>query len=93
MLDSLLALLQPMAPVDSTYLTRMDSVDGVQRVVAVIDSGDPIVSTGQAFDLEQSICARALATGETCVSDAQARWPDAGVARQLGVKGYMATPV
>lgn len=93
MADTLVALFQGMTPADSTYLTRMEQANGVQRVVAASDSGDPIVAPYDTFDLEQSICSRALASGQTCVSDAQALWPESGVATELGVRSYIATPI
>jgi diguanylate cyclase len=93
MADTLLALFQRIAPADSTYLTLVEEANGVQRVVAASDDGYPIVAPHDTFDPQQSICSRALTSGETCLSDAQATWPDAGVARDLGVRSYIAVSI
>jgi diguanylate cyclase (GGDEF)-like protein len=93
MAGTMLDVLQRFAPLETTYLTRVERLHGRQRVLFARHRGDPIVREGDTFAWEESICARALAAHETQVTDAIGRWPDCEAARQLGVRTYVTTPV
>ena len=89
----LLELLEAATGLESTYLTMVDLRQGVQSILFSRNTSRLDMQEGLAFPWEDSLCRRALESGQPFVNDADVRWPQAGAVRYLGVRTYMSTPV
>lgn len=89
----LLELLEAATGLESTYLTSVDLQQGVQSILFSRNTSRLEMQEGLTFPWEESLCRRALESGQSFVNDAEVRWPEAGAVRHLGVRTYMSTPV
>ncbi len=89
----LLATLQTASGFDSTYLTRIDPVGGVQHVDFAHNSQSLRIPEGVSVELRDTLCQRALAESRLHVEDVATQWPDADVALGLGIRAYASAPV
>lgn len=89
----LLATLQTASGFDSTYLTRIDPVGGVQHVDFVHNSQRLRIPEGVSVELRDTLCQRAIAESRLHVEDVASHWPDAEAALALGIRAYASAPV
>ena len=89
----LLALLQEVTGLESVYLTVVDEQAGVQRILYALNSGRLRVEEGLSVPWSDTLCRRALASGQRYTDDVPGRWPDSGAARELGIVSYLTEPV
>jgi len=87
--QDMLAVLVQVPPVETAYVTRLEPGREYQTVSQIAYRGEPLVAEGQCCRWDDSICARALASGEAFVGDVAERWPDCEIARRLGVRTYV----
>lgn len=89
----LLALLQDVTGLESTYLTAVDEGRGVQNVLFADNRRALNIPEGLAVPWEDTLCRRALTEDCAYTDDVEGRWGDSDAARELGLKTYLSTPV
>ncbi|MCK7595029.1 GGDEF domain-containing protein [Pseudomarimonas salicorniae] len=89
----LLEVLHGISGLEAVYLTEVDEVAGQQRVLFVHDGGKPCIDEGLSVPWEDTLCRRALASGQRYTDDVPGRWPDSEAARALGIVTYLTEPV
>lgn len=89
----ILELLQRITRLESTYLTIIDEVRGVQRVLFARNSGSIEIPEGLSVDWQDTLCKRALEASRFATDDVPGVWPESGAAAEMGLKTYMSMPV
>jgi diguanylate cyclase len=89
----LLALLEMVTGLETTYLTRVDQAAGVQNVLYARSSQRLQIPEGLTVPWSDTLCKRAIDEGRLFTDDVTACWPDSDAAAQLGIKTYVTTPV
>ena len=89
----LLELLEHFSGLESTYLTQIDSKNGIQHVQFSHNSKTLIIPEGLSVPWDDTLCKRALAEECSYTNDVAGRWGDSDASRQLGIKTYASTPV
>ncbi|WP_372627096.1 diguanylate cyclase domain-containing protein [Arsukibacterium sp.] len=89
----LLALLQRITGLESTYLTAIDETAGVQHILIANNSGSLLLPEDLTVPWQDTLCKRALESQQFVTEDVAACWGDSEAARQLGLKSYISVPV
>jgi diguanylate cyclase len=89
----LLALLQQVSGMESTYLTTVDEAAGVQRILYSRNSGRLQITEGLQVPWADSLCKRALDQQQRYSDDVPQRWGDSAAARALGIQTFMTQAV
>lgn len=89
----LLALLQEMTSLDSTYLTRIDEAAGFQQILYAVNSRQLQLPEGLTVPWQDTLCRRALEDECFITKDVPAVWGDSEAARELGLQTYVSVPV
>lgn len=89
----LLDLLHKVTGLESTYLTRVDEVAGVQTVLYASNAKAMKIPENLSVPWEDTLCKRALDQGHLVCTDAAACWPESEAARALGICTYVTTPL
>ena len=89
----LLALLQQVSGMESTYLTTVDEMAGVQRILYANNSGRLQITEGLQVPWADSLCKRALDQQQRYSDDVPQRWGDSEAARKLGIQTFMTQAV
>lgn len=92
----LLRALREATGLDTTYLTRVLLQEDVQRVLYAHRRDDPDgieVPEGIEVPWEDTLCRRALDSGQACTTDVPSVWGDSDAARDLGIVTYVSAPV
>ncbi|MDX1679047.1 diguanylate cyclase domain-containing protein, partial [Arsukibacterium sp.] len=89
----LLALLQKITGLESTYLTAIDETAGVQHILIAHNAGALDLPEDLTVPWKDTLCKRALETQQFLTEDVPACWGDSEAARQLGLKSYISVPV
>ena len=89
----LLELLGEVSGLESTYLTKVDLVNGVQHVLFARNAEQMNIPEGLQVDWEDTLCKRALEENQKYVDDVPERWGDSTAARELGIRTYASVPV
>ena len=89
----LLELLEEVTGLESTFLTTVDPVRDMQRVVFARNTGAMNIPEGLAVPWSDTLCRRALEEGRSYTDDVPGVWGDSDAARQLGIHTYVSTPV
>jgi EAL domain-containing protein (putative c-di-GMP-specific phosphodiesterase class I) len=90
---TLLAELQRVTGLESTYLTRIDWDAAVQQVTHACNAGSLEIGEGLAVDWSDTICRRALEQGVTYTDDVAETFPDDQVGAALGLQTYASVPL
>jgi diguanylate cyclase len=90
---SLLAVLQEVTALESVYLTEIDQPAGVQRILYARNAGRLQIREGLEVAWDDTLCRRALDSGQRFAENVGERWPDALAARQLGIVSFLSEPV
>jgi len=89
----MLATLQAMTGYDSVYLTTIDAVAGLQHILFSTNARQMRIPEGLSVPWQDTLCKRALESGEMATTDVAALWPDSEAAKALGIQSYVSTPV
>lgn len=89
----LLEVLQGITGLESVYLTEVDEAAGEQRILFARNQGRLRIDEGLSVPWGDTLCRRALASGERYTDDVPGRWPDSAAARELGIVTYLTEPV
>lgn len=89
----LLAALQELTGLSSTYLTRIDWSREVQTIRFSVNSGGMEIGEGLEVAWTDTLCRRALESGQVCTDDVPAVWGDSQAARDLGIQTYVSAPL
>lgn len=89
----LLELLQAVTGLESTYLTTIDELAGVQRILYARNTRELQIPEGLSVPWGDTLCRRALEEGRPYTDDVASCWGDSDAARQLGIVTYLSTPI
>ncbi|WP_233840475.1 sensor domain-containing diguanylate cyclase [Dyella sp. 2HG41-7] len=89
----LLELLEVVTGLESTYLTTIDELAGVQHVLFARNSRSLCIPEGLSVPWEGTLCKRALDQGQFYTDDVAHCWGDSEAAKALGIATYASTPV
>jgi len=89
----LLAMVEMVTGLESTYLTHVDEVTGIQSVIYARNSKTMQISEGLSVPWEDTLCKRALDAGQPFTDDVASCWGDSNAARALGISTYVSTPL
>lgn len=89
----LLELLEEVTGLESTFLTTVDPMRDMQRVVFARNTGAMNIPEGLSVPWSDTLCRRALEEGRPYTDDVADTWGDSDAARQLGIRTYVSTPV
>jgi len=89
----LLAMLEAVTGLESTYLTTVDLAKGLQHVLYARNSHELHIPEGLVVPWGDTLCKRALDEGRPYTADVGSVWADSEAARQLGIQTYVSTPV
>jgi GAF domain-containing protein len=90
---SLLAELQRVTGLETTYLTRIDFGRAVQSITHVRNAGSLHIPEGLAVDWSDTVCRRALEQGVRYTDDVPATFPDSPAGKDLGLQTYLSVPL
>ncbi len=89
----MLELLEKMTHLESTYLTTIDEVAGVQRILYARNIGDLNIPEGLTVPWSDTLCRRALQEQSFLTKDVPSVWGDSEAAAALGLQTYLSSPV
>ncbi|MBD2839772.1 diguanylate cyclase [Pseudomonas sp. JM0905a] len=89
----LLTLLGKVTGMESTYLTTIDTEQGVQRVEYARNIGEMEIPEGLVVPWSDTLCKRALDENRLYSDDVAECWGDSDAARALGIKTYVSAPI
>ncbi|WP_213999457.1 sensor domain-containing diguanylate cyclase [Arsukibacterium sp.] len=89
----LLALLQRITGLESTYLTAIDETAGVQHILIAHNAGALQLPEDLTVPWQDTLCKRALESMQFVTEDVAGCWGDSDAARELGLKSYISVPV
>lgn len=89
----LLELLEAVTGLESTYMTTIDTAAGVQHVVYARNSQQLNIPEGLTVAWADTLCKRALESGQTYTDDVAGCWGDSEAAGALGIATYASTPI
>lgn len=89
----LLELLETVTGLESTYLTTIDQLKGVQHILYARNSKQMQIPEGLSVLWEDTLCKRALDEGRPVTDDVAGCWGDSDAARALGIQTYLSQPV
>lgn len=89
----LLELLETVTGLESTYMTTIDEVAGLQHILYSRNTRKLQIPEGLAVAWGDTLCKRALDDGCTYTDDVAGCWGDSDAARALGIATYASTPI
>lgn len=89
----LLAILDQVTGLESTYLTRVDEDQGVQHILYSRNSQAMCIPEGLSVPWQGTLCKRALDQKRGFADDVAERWADSAAALELGIATYVSEPV
>lgn len=89
----LLALLSQITGMESTYLTTIDTDEGVQRVEFARNVGDMVIPEGLVVPWTDTLCKRALDENRMYSDNVAECWSDSVAAAALGIRTYVSAPI
>jgi predicted signal transduction protein with EAL and GGDEF domain len=90
---TVLAELQRLTGLETTYLTRIDRQKAEQRITHARNTGALDIPEGLRVDWADAVCRRALERGLNYTDDVGATFPDSDAARDLGLQTYVSVPL
>jgi signal transduction histidine kinase len=88
-----LDLLHTITKLDSTYLTEINMPANRQDILFSLNNGMLDIPEGLGVEWDDSLCKRAMQTGQHYTNDVPTTFPDSKAARQLGLQTYISVPV
>ncbi|WP_437615730.1 sensor domain-containing diguanylate cyclase [Erwinia sp. V71] len=89
----LLEMLELVTDMESTYLTRIDTEGLQQHILYSRNSQQMQIPEGLAVPWQDTLCKRALDSGQRYTCDVASVWGDSEAAKALGITTYVSTPV
>jgi len=89
----MLELLEAVTGLDSTYLTMIDEVAGLQHILYSRNSSKLQIPEGLSVPWGDTLCKRALEEGRPYTDDVASCWGDSDAARALGISTYLSQPI
>ncbi|AWY38968.1 diguanylate cyclase [Pseudomonas putida] len=89
----LLTLLSQVTGMESTYLTTIDTDEGIQRVEFARNVGDMVIPEGLVVPWADTLCKRALDENRMYSDNVAECWSDSEAAAALGIKTYVSAPI
>lgn len=89
----LLELLEVVTGLESTYLTTIDELAGVQHVLFARNSRALCIPEGLSVPWEGTLCKRAIDQEQFYTDDVANCWGDSEAAKALGIATYASTPI
>lgn len=89
----LLDALRSVTGLESAYLTAVDWDRQVQRIEIAENAGTLAIEEGLEVPWSDTLCRRALESGQHVTEDVPGTWGDSGAARDLGIQTYVSVPV
>lgn len=89
----LLAMLEQVTQLESTYLTTIDFAQDLQHVLYARNTQQMQIPEGLTVPWSDTLCQRALTEGRSCTSNVQECWADSAAAQALGIRTYVSAPV
>lgn len=89
----LLAMLEQVTQLESTYLTTIDFAQALQHVLYARNTQHMQIPEGLTVPWNDTLCQRALAEGRSCTTNVQACWGDSQAAQALGIRTYASAAV
>ena len=89
----LLEMLESVTGLESVYLTVVDPDRGIQKILFSRNSGRLNIPEGMEVEWADTLCKRALDSGQMLTSDVGSCWGDSAAAKALGLVTYMSAPV
>ncbi len=89
----LLAVVEELTGMDSSYLTQVDAEAGVQRILFARNRADLVLQEGLEIPWDDSLCKRSLATGRVACANVAEVWNDATTALEFGIRSYIGVPI
>jgi len=90
---NLLAELQRLTGLESTYLSRIDTREALQHITHARNAGSIDIPEGLTVDWAESVCRRALEQGVAYTDDVSSTFPDSTAGQDLGLQTYISVPV
>jgi predicted signal transduction protein with EAL and GGDEF domain len=90
---SLLAELQRITGLETTYLTRVDWPNALQHITHARNAGAIDIPEGLSIDWADTVCRRALEQGVKYTDDVPGTFPDSEAARERGLQTYLSVPI
>ncbi|BAN48083.1 diguanylate cyclase [Metapseudomonas resinovorans] len=89
----LLTLLSQVTGMESTYLTTIDTDEGVQRVEFARNIGEMVIPEGLVVPWADTLCKRALDENRLYSDNVAECWGDSEAAAALGIRTYVSAPI
>jgi diguanylate cyclase len=89
----LLDLIGDLTGMESSYLTRVDLIRQEQEILIARNRGELNLGAGMTVPWRDTLCRRALESGQPVSDQVSETWPDAEVARTLGLTSLVSLPV
>lgn len=89
----LLTLLSEVAGMESTYLTTIDTDEGIQRVEFARNVGEMVIPEGLVVPWTDTLCKRALDENRMYSDNVAEVWGDSEAASALGIRTYVSAPI
>ncbi|WPN44642.1 sensor domain-containing diguanylate cyclase [Pseudomonas sp. P8_241] len=89
----LLTLLSQVTGMESTYLTTIDTDEGVQRIEFARNVGDMVIPEGLVVPWTDTLCKRALDENRMYSDNVAQCWGDSEAAAALGIRTYVSAPI
>ena len=89
----LLELLEAVTGLESTYMTAIDEVAGLQHILYARNTRRLQIPEGLSVPWDDTLCKRALDEGRMYTDDVADCWGDSDAARALGIASYASTPI
>lgn len=90
---NLLAELQRLTVLETTYVTRVDWGDALQQVTHARNTGTLDISEGLSVNWSDTLCRQALEQGVNYTDDVLATFPRSDAAEALGIRTYVSVPL
>lgn len=89
----LLEMLEAVTGLESTYLTTIDLEKGVQHILFARNSSQLQIPEGLEVAWQDTLCRRALESGQAATNDVASVWADSQAASALGISTYVSSAV
>jgi hypothetical protein len=90
---NLLAELQRLTGLETTYLTRIDHANAVQHIMHSHNTGALDIVEGLRVSWSDTVCRHALEQGVNYTDDVSATFPDSRAAQDAGLQTYVSVPL
>ncbi len=88
-----LEVLHGLTGLESTYLTEVRTEDNEQEILFSDNRGQINIPEGLTVDWHDTLCRRALESGQMCTSNVEVDLPGSQTAQELGLETYVSVPV